>query len=490
MPISHIHIFGGVRGIGRWFAEHVFVGAGLACSVYDIDVSGNPQLPPGIAIHRLWASNEALYGLPTLGAGDAVVLAVPVSALPSLCASLFPRLPAGCLVVDMSSIKTEPHAIMEHHSAGRLSLLGIHPLFGPLVDSPVGQTVVLTGARADDARHAWLAEFLRARGCILEHTTPEQHDEHMLTIQVLTHFVLLTFARVLVVRQRPMAELLRLKTPPFTVVSAFAGRLLGGNALTYANIQRLAGATEIRAAMQEAAAELDAALSGDASAAVEAIRALGEPFRGTEISECVAMSNRLIESVQQLDQRLFALAESGALCGLRRTDTGKISVGVVREVQADRIVFEERARRVGDSEYYAVDTSDTARQNYRSMGVNFGKPRTFGILKRNARLLSDEELAGWLARYALPMGGDINVQAPAAFSATFYEEYLPRLVPGISGVLYRDAYAQPGGGEKVTLGITHSADITLHEAMMHINSVLRQMMAHPAPVQVPPPRPE
>jgi prephenate dehydrogenase len=481
--IRHIHVFGGLRGIGRWFVEHVFQGRDLSVSVYDIDIPSSPQLAPGVAVRHIHYRNGTLEGVPAFGPTDAIVLAVPVGALRQTCAALFPRLPDGCLVFDMSSIKREPHAIMEQHSAGRLTLLGTHPLFGPQLASPVGQTVVLTGFDANNERHAWLYHLLRSRGFIIQQTTPEQHDEYMLYIQVLTHFVLLTFARVLVDRQRSMSELLNFKTPPFAFLTAFAGRLLGGNALTYASIQRLEGAEELRAAIVQAAQELaaDFAPGSDTTAAAAAIRALVEPFRGSEISECFAISGRAIDSVQQNEQRLFELAESGRLCGLQRGGSERVYIGVIQDVGADRILFEERARRIKSmGGKYAVFTGEHVRESYQAIGIAFGSFRRFELLKRHIRVLPDSELHAWLEQHMLTLTRDVNVRARLPLAREFYETLLPRLVPDLVAAQFVEYYRESEYSSKITLSITHRPDSTTPDMMRRIEDVLAQVAGPPA----------
>jgi prephenate dehydrogenase len=408
---------------------------------------------------------------------------VPVGALQQTCAALFPRLPDNFLVFDMSSIKQEPHAIMEQHSAGRLTLLGTHPLFGPQLASPVGQTVVLTGFRADNEQHIWLYNLLRSRGFIIQQTTPEQHDEHMLYIQVLTHFVLLTFARVLVDRQRSMSELLNFKTPPFAFLTAFAGRLLGGNALTYASIQHLEGAEELRAAIIQAAQELAAEFSSgsDTRSAAAAISALVEPFRGSEISECFAISGRAIDSVQQTEQRLFELAESGRLCGLQRSGSERIYIGVIQDVGADRILFEERARRIKSmGNRYAVFTGEHVRESYQSIGVTFGSFRRFELLKRHIRVLPDSELHAWLEQHLLTLTRDINIRARLPLARDFYETLLPRLVPDLVAAQFVESYPESEHSSKITLTITHRPDSPTADIIRRIEGVLTQVAGPPA----------
>jgi prephenate dehydrogenase len=137
------------------------------------------------------------------------VIAVPINEFERLAARLFPKIPDGCLVFDMSSVKKYPYEIMKHYSSnGRLSILSIHPLFAPLVSSPVGQLVILSGFKTDDERHVWLKKLLKNKGLILKEAAPELHNKNMLYVQVLCRFTYLVFSKVLTNSAESLSNLL------------------------------------------------------------------------------------------------------------------------------------------------------------------------------------------------------------------------------------------------------------------------------------------
>lgn len=475
MPTTSIHVFGGARGIGRWFVEQVFRPTGLPVTVYDIDLPADPPAAPNVTTRQIRYREGRITGVPTFAPNAAIILAVPISALRSTCAALFPLLPDGCLVADMSSVKVEPHAIMAEYAGGRLAILGMHPLFGPLVASPIGQIVVLTGFAPEDARHAWMADTLKECGCLVQHLPPELHDEYMLYVQVLTHFLLLTFARVLVQNRHSIAALLSVRTPPFMFLSAFAGRLLGSNALTYANIQRLRGAEQLRVAVLHAAQDLHQRLGPerDLATAVGAIQELGEPFSGTEIAECFAISSKAIGSVQQIEQRLFDLAATGQVCGLQRADTSRVYIGVVRAVTADRVLFEERTRQMPDGRYALYSNAQT-QQNYARMGIAFGRLKQFELLKRNLRILPEEELQAWITANVLLVQRDINVAAAGLLAPAFYERYLPKLISDVVNIRFVEFYQPDVGAGRVTLTVTHRPEVATDEIIARVTDLVRE----------------
>jgi prephenate dehydrogenase/ferredoxin-fold anticodon binding domain-containing protein len=482
--LSHIHIFGGARGIGRWFVERVFtdISPEVQVTIYDIDPPEDSTKLSSVAVQRIRYSDGYIEGIPAFSQTDVIVLAIPINALPETCAALFPSLPDGCLVLDMSSVQTDPRAVLESYATGRLSLLGMHPLFGPQVTTPVGQIVVLTGFQEADERHKWFQQMLAASGLFVQRMRPEEHDEAMLFIQVLPHFLLLTFAHVLVSQGYSFAHLLAVRTPPFTFFSAFTGRLLSGNALTYANIQQSAGATQVHTAIKAAVNELADQLGPEhpVEQGAQAIQSLGRPFSGTEISECITLSNSAITCAQQREQRLFILADTGTLCGLQRVDLQKTHIGIVREVQADRIIFEERSMPTPQSDRrYAVCMNEVARKQYVSRGIAFGKFRRYALLKRNIDILTDAELHRWLDKHLLMIRREITIPAPRTLTAAFYEHYLPQLCTAVVEVSFVERYQRESEKETVTLSITHRPDVATEEVMKQITFITVQIAEDP-----------
>lgn len=479
MQIRRIHIFGGARGIGRWFVEKVFMGEGLEVFVYDINFPSNPPFDPSIKIQAIDYVNGDINGIPTFVADDVFVIATPINEFEKLVSRLFSKIPDGCLVFDMSSVKKMPYDVMKEYSDnGRLSIMSIHPLFAPLVASPVGQLVILAGFDNDDEKHVWLKKVLKSKGFILKEASPETHDRSMLYVQVLTHFAYLVFSKVLTGGPESLSSLLEFKTPPFTFLTAFAGRLLGGNANTYANIQRQKGAVEIRDIFSRAAQEINSIFTSEnLQASVNAINDIVMPLSGSEVAECRAISSQAIENLQAFEQRIFSLWKAGKLCGIEKTDTTKVDVGIIIENRSDRIIFESRLKQIpkskGDGKVrFAICTNDTARKNYQGMGINFGKFQKVELLKRNIRILSDADLNEWVIENIAVITDDLNIVAPVNMSEDFYEKWIPKFIPAIVKVEFIEAYKKRGAQEHITLRITHRPELTIHEAQSLIGNLL------------------
>jgi prephenate dehydrogenase len=76
------------------------------------------------------------------------------------------------------------------------------------------------------------------RGLIIKKATADEHDEAMKYVQVLTHFTYLVFSGVMAKNEKQLRNLLDFRTPPFTILTAFAGRIIGSPHTTYVNIQK------------------------------------------------------------------------------------------------------------------------------------------------------------------------------------------------------------------------------------------------------------
>lgn len=138
-----------------------------------------------------------------------VVLAVPLASLRGVAEEIAPILRPGALVVDVSSLKVKPLAILEETLPAHVDIVGTHPLFGPQSASAGigGLRIAVCAGRGK--RAAPVARFLsRALGLDVIATTPERHDRQMAYVQGLTHLL----GRVLVAMDIPPVDL---ATPTF-----------------------------------------------------------------------------------------------------------------------------------------------------------------------------------------------------------------------------------------------------------------------------------
>lgn len=212
-----------------------------------------PDLGPVVVVGgggkmgRLWARMLTLsgYQVRTVEKGDTedevaealayagmVLISVPINQTVEIIRSL-PPLPDDCLLVDITSTK-EPAmaAMMEVHSG---PVLGLHPMFGPDVDSFAKQVVAVVHGR-DEQASAWLLEQIRIWGARLHEVSAADHDNAMSLIQVLRHFSSFAYGWHLAQEGREIEDLLALSSPIYRLELIMVGRLFAQNPELYYDI--------------------------------------------------------------------------------------------------------------------------------------------------------------------------------------------------------------------------------------------------------------
>ncbi len=110
-----------------------------------------------------------------------VVVSVPIHDTVGVIRSL-PTLPPDCLLVDLTSTKKAAvEAMLEVHPG---PVLGLHPMFGPDVDSLAKQVVAVVPGRDPEASH-WLVEQIALWGARVHEISAQDHDDLMGLIQAL-----------------------------------------------------------------------------------------------------------------------------------------------------------------------------------------------------------------------------------------------------------------------------------------------------------------
>ncbi len=120
-----------------------------------------------------------------------LILAVPVSAMETVCRQLAPHLRSEQVVMDVCAVKQYPLRIMEKYLPESVQLLGSHPLFGPdsLRGSFRGHLMLVTPHRIQRGTYRQIADFWRSLGLQLVEMSAEEQDRLMAWTLALTHFL-------------------------------------------------------------------------------------------------------------------------------------------------------------------------------------------------------------------------------------------------------------------------------------------------------------
>lgn len=167
-----------------------------------------------------------------LGRAGLVVVSVPIKDTVGVVQTLS-GLPEDALLVDLTSTKREVmQAMLDAHPG---PVLGLHPMFGPDVDSLAKQVVAAVPGR-DPQASQWLLEQIRLWGARVHEVSAADHDTAMGLIQALRHFSTFAYGWHLAHEDHDLSELLTLSSPIYRLELIMVGRLFAQDAELYYDI--------------------------------------------------------------------------------------------------------------------------------------------------------------------------------------------------------------------------------------------------------------
>jgi prephenate dehydrogenase len=212
MKDIEIGIIGGTKGMGMLFARL------LKEEGYTTFVSGRKiGMDPSTMAQKC----------------QVVIVSVPISITCEVIEQVGPYMKKESLLMDLTSLKAEPVKSMLKSSVSEV--ISLHPLFGPVVESIAGYTIVLCPVRTEMWLD-WLKDILVKSGANIIETTPERHDELMGLVQGLNHLNSITMGMVLRGSGVDLTELRRFATPMFNTKLALVEKVFTKNARLYAEI--------------------------------------------------------------------------------------------------------------------------------------------------------------------------------------------------------------------------------------------------------------
>jgi prephenate dehydrogenase len=244
--VKQIGIIGGTGQMGQWF-KRFFEEAG-----FNVVVAGRSTK---LSFEK--CAKES----------DVVLVSVPIADTVSVLTRIAPLVRKESLLMDVTSIKEEPlKAMMEH---GECAVIGMHPVFGPGVESVKNQTVVLCDGR-ERGYLEWISTLFTDQEGIVKVMDAVEHDKAMAVVQGLQHFSSLSVCHALSKVDTPMKEMERVSSPIFRFNMDVAGRILNQDPELYADIELLNKyvTPALRAYMADASRLLALIESGDKEAFV------------------------------------------------------------------------------------------------------------------------------------------------------------------------------------------------------------------------------
>jgi prephenate dehydrogenase len=185
-----IAIIGGSGKMGQLFAG-LFHQEGREVVITGRDRAKLLAAQRSLGVRTAASNAEAVKG------ADYVVLSVPIEGFEDAVREIGPHVEAGQAVIDITSVKARPVAIMHRHLKNGL-VLGAHPLFGPGARSLERQNFVLTPTGDEERALAQkITDYLEARGARVTLMTPDEHDDTMSLVLGLSHFIAIVTADTL-----------------------------------------------------------------------------------------------------------------------------------------------------------------------------------------------------------------------------------------------------------------------------------------------------
>jgi len=268
----HVTIVGGNGVMGRFFADR------LQHFGHTVAILGRSD----------W-ERAAIILQPT----DLVLFCVPIDRTIAIIQDLAPQIPAHAAIADITSIKAPQLEAMLNAHPG--PVVGLHPMFGPGVESFLSQKVVVCAGREPDAWR-WLIDLMAADGADLIECSAIEHDQIMIAVQAIRHFATFGLGVFLAEAGLDVGRSLDLSSPIYRIGIDMVSRLFGQDAALYVDI--MLATPDRQAAIVQLAATFtrlaERVLAGDRDGLIAEFEHTSQAF-GYETERGVTESDRLIE---------------------------------------------------------------------------------------------------------------------------------------------------------------------------------------------------
>ncbi|TRY31010.1 bifunctional chorismate mutase/prephenate dehydrogenase [Aliiglaciecola sp. M165] len=273
--------------INKFVKKIVVVGGAGALGRIFVNMLQKSGYPVTVMEQGDWSNAKAI-----LKDCDLALIAVPIKLTEQIIAQLCPYLPSHCVLADVTSTKQKPlDAMLQNHIG---PVVGLHPMFGPDVQSLVKQVVVVCDGRAPDS-YQWLVEQIRVWGAITHASTAKEHDDAMAFIQVMRHFSSFVYGAHLAGENPQLDQLVAFSSPIYRLELAMVGRLFAQDPELYADI--IFNNAESIGLLKRFRDRFDAALQlldeGNKGEFVKQFFAIGNWF-GPYAKQCLVSSKKLL----------------------------------------------------------------------------------------------------------------------------------------------------------------------------------------------------
>ncbi|MCX6668793.1 MAG: prephenate dehydrogenase/arogenate dehydrogenase family protein [Methanothrix sp.] len=283
--MTRILILGGTGETGSWFARY-FKEKGFNVAVWG---------PSGkVAVAERLGVRYAHDKIKEATESDIVLVSVLVEKTVEVIREVAPRMHAGSLIMDVTSVKSGPVKAMKTYAPKGVEVLGTHPMFGPTMPSLRGQTIILTPVQGKSEK--WLPvirSLFEADGARIEILEADEHDEIMAVVQALTHFAYIGIGAALKALDFDVERSRKFMSPIYEIMIDFVGRILDQNPELYAAIQKNPKAMKVRQTFVTECMRLCEKMdAGDMEGFKQIMRDAAKHYGGTH--EALERSDRII----------------------------------------------------------------------------------------------------------------------------------------------------------------------------------------------------
>ena len=164
---------------------------------------------------------------------DLVLLCVPLKNVLAVIRQVTTYLSPSTVLADISSTKTVILRTMVDSHTG--PVVGLHPMFGPGVDSLLGQKVVVCPGQ-QPAAFQWVLDWIESDGGQLITCTPEEHDRMMVVVQAIRFFSNFSLSAFLAEEGVDIDRSLEFASPLYRTEINTISRLVAQDAALYIDI--------------------------------------------------------------------------------------------------------------------------------------------------------------------------------------------------------------------------------------------------------------
>jgi prephenate dehydrogenase len=384
-----ILIIGGTGETGRWFVKF-YKKHGFEVTIWGINKRKDIAESLGVRYA------DDLGG--EIKSNDIVMISVPINITERTIQEIAPKMPAGSLLMDITSVKKGPIEAMLKYAPRDVEILGTHPMFGPSIPYIRGQIVIFTPVEGRSKRWFPLIRSLyEENGAHIEIMDSSEHDRMMAVVQGLTHFAYISIGSVFRELEFDVARSRRFMSPMYDIMLDLVGRILAQNPYLYAMIQMNPEVAKVhRAYIDQCNRMADMVKKKDIEGFVNNMKKAAVHFGDTE--SALRRSEKLIGTkIAEHDELVRSIGKERAL---RHIYSGVVHCGIVKKVAPRSVIL-----------------------------VRSGK--TTELLIENVRLLDEQEHKAWKTASLINVTRDVSVFIPRGSDP----EIIKTIIMGVDGVV-------------------------------------------------------